>query len=72
MLVRTDPDHHRLYYLSIPRDLWVEIPGHGTNRVNTAYQIGGSALAGGLGRIDRHRARLALAVDPHLHAFAGP
>jgi LCP family protein required for cell wall assembly len=45
MLVRTDPDHHRLYYLSIPRDLWVEIPGHGTNRVNTAYQIGGSALA---------------------------
>ena len=29
MLVRTDPDHHRLYYLSIPRDLYVDIPGYG-------------------------------------------
>lgn len=45
MLVRTDPDHHRLYYLSIPRDLWVEIPGYGTDRINTAYQAGGPALA---------------------------
>ena len=45
MLVRTDPDHHRLYYLSIPRDLYVEIPGYGTDRINTAYQVGGPALA---------------------------
>jgi polyisoprenyl-teichoic acid--peptidoglycan teichoic acid transferase len=45
MLVRTDPDHHRLYYLSIPRDLWVEIPGYGTDRINTSYQVGGAALA---------------------------
>ena len=27
MLLRTDPSHHRLYYLSIPRDLVVAIPG---------------------------------------------
>ena len=27
MLVRTDPDHHRLVYLSIPRDLRVDDPG---------------------------------------------
>ena len=45
MLVRTDPDHHRIFYLSIPRDLWVDIPGHGSDRINTAYQIGGSPLA---------------------------
>jgi polyisoprenyl-teichoic acid--peptidoglycan teichoic acid transferase len=45
MLVRTDPDHHRLSYLSIPRDLWVDIPGYGSDRINTAYQIGGPALA---------------------------
>ena len=45
MLVRTDPGHHRLYYLSIPRDLWAEIPGYGTDRINTAYQAGGPALA---------------------------
>lgn len=45
MLVRTDPDHHRIYYLSIPRDLYVPIPGHGSERINAAYQIGGAALA---------------------------
>jgi LCP family protein required for cell wall assembly len=44
MLVRTDPDHHRIYYLSIPRDLYVEIPGYGSSRINTAYQVGGAAL----------------------------
>ena len=45
MLVRTDPDHHRFTYLSIPRDLRVDIPGHGLEKVNTAYHIGGAALA---------------------------
>jgi LCP family protein required for cell wall assembly len=45
MLLRSDPSHHRLYFLSIPRDLQVEIPGHGTQKINAAYQIGGAALA---------------------------
>jgi LCP family protein required for cell wall assembly len=45
MLVRTDPDHHRVAYLSIPRDLRVEIPGHGAEKINAAYQIGGAPLA---------------------------
>jgi polyisoprenyl-teichoic acid--peptidoglycan teichoic acid transferase len=44
-LVRTDPGRHRITYLSIPRDLRVEIPGHGTSKVNAAMQIGGAALA---------------------------
>jgi polyisoprenyl-teichoic acid--peptidoglycan teichoic acid transferase len=45
MLLRTDPSHHRLYYLSIPRDIQVPIPGAGTQKVNAAFQIGGPALA---------------------------
>ena len=45
MLLRTDPSHHRLYYLSIPRDLEVPIPGHGTQKINAAFQIGGTELA---------------------------
>ncbi len=45
MLLRTDPSHHRLYYLSIPRDLEVPIPGNGTEKVNAAYQDGGAQLA---------------------------
>ena len=44
-LLRTDPDHGRLYYLSIPRDLRVEIPGYGASKINTAFQVGGPRLA---------------------------
>ena len=45
MLLRTDPSHHRLYYLSIPRDIEVPIPGSSTQKINAAFQIGGPALA---------------------------
>jgi LCP family protein required for cell wall assembly len=45
MLVRTDPEHHRLAFLSIPRDLRVEIPGYSEQKINAAYQLGGPALA---------------------------
>ncbi len=45
LLVRTDPKRHRIAYLSIPRDLRVDIPGHGPNKINAAFQLGGPALA---------------------------
>ena len=45
MLLRTDPSKHRLAYLSIPRDLRVEIPGHGPSKINAAMQLGGPSLA---------------------------
>lgn len=45
MLVRTDPERHRLSYLSIPRDLRVDIPGHGAGKINAAFALGGPALA---------------------------
>ena len=45
MLVRTDPDEHRIALLSIPRDLRVEIPGRGPDKVNAAYAFGGPTLA---------------------------
>jgi polyisoprenyl-teichoic acid--peptidoglycan teichoic acid transferase len=45
LLVRTDPDKHRIAYLSIPRDLKAEIPGHGDGKINAAFQLGGPALA---------------------------
>jgi LCP family protein required for cell wall assembly len=44
MLVRTDPDENRIALLSIPRDLRVEIPGRGTDKVNAAYAHGGPSL----------------------------
>ncbi len=45
MLVRTDPDEHRIAFLSIPRDLRVEIPGRDLDKVNAAYAYGGPTLA---------------------------
>ncbi|TMK78422.1 MAG: hypothetical protein E6G45_06510 [Actinobacteria bacterium] len=45
MLLRTDPGKGRLNYLSLPRDLRADIPGHGFSKINSAFQIGGAALA---------------------------
>jgi LCP family protein required for cell wall assembly len=45
MLVRTDPKHHRIAYLSIPRDLRVPVPGIGDTKINAAMQSGGPARA---------------------------
>ncbi len=41
MLVRINPQWQRVALLSLPRDLWVEIPGgYGYDRINTAYTYG--------------------------------
>jgi LCP family protein required for cell wall assembly len=44
LLLHLDPGTHRISYLSIPRDLRVEIPGYGSSKINAANQIGGPAL----------------------------
>jgi LCP family protein required for cell wall assembly len=40
MLVHIDPARNSMGVLSIPRDLWVEIPGYTVARINTAYSLG--------------------------------
>ncbi len=47
MLVTAYPQGPRLGLLSIPRDLYVEIPGYGENRINTAHFWGEREGAGG-------------------------
>jgi len=44
MLARIEPDRHRIALLSIPRDLYVFIPGHGHDRINMAFRYGGERL----------------------------
>src|SRR5436309_13231802 len=45
-ILRTDPKHDKLIYLSIPRDLRVpDIPGHGPDKISAAFQLGGARLA---------------------------
>jgi len=42
ILVRVDPGTKQATMLSIPRDLWVSIPGQGMGKISTAYQTGGA------------------------------
>lgn len=44
MILHVDNERGTASIMSIPRDLWVDIPGHGKNRINTAYQYGADVL----------------------------
>jgi LCP family protein required for cell wall assembly len=44
MLVRLNPDKEATAIMSLPRDLKVDIPGHGVAKLNDAYRIGGPQL----------------------------
>ncbi|WGW14166.1 LCP family protein [Saxibacter everestensis] len=45
MLVHIDSARQNAYAVSFPRDLWVPIPGHGKNKINSALAFGGLPLA---------------------------
>jgi polyisoprenyl-teichoic acid--peptidoglycan teichoic acid transferase len=45
MLLHVDRDLDFLSILSITRDLYVDIPGHDKDRINSAYYLGGAPLA---------------------------
>src|SRR5689334_1275616 len=44
MLLRLDPNERATTVLSLPRDLKVHIPGHGTDKLNASYSYGGPTL----------------------------
>ena len=44
LLVRLDPDKDAIAITSIPRDLQVDIPGYGRDKINAAYSYGGARL----------------------------
>jgi polyisoprenyl-teichoic acid--peptidoglycan teichoic acid transferase len=44
ILVSINPKSGTVTALSFPRDLWVDLPGWGTNRINTAMVYGGFSL----------------------------
>lgn len=45
MVAHVNSARDKVYLVSFPRDLYVEIPGHGKNKINAAYSFGGAALA---------------------------
>jgi LCP family protein required for cell wall assembly len=44
MLARLSADRQHAQLISIPRDSWVNIPGHGMNKINASYAYGGPSL----------------------------
>lgn len=45
MLVHIPGDRKNIYVTSIMRDTWIDIPGHGTHKINAAFSYGGIPLA---------------------------
>jgi polyisoprenyl-teichoic acid--peptidoglycan teichoic acid transferase len=43
-LITVNPQEQAATILGFPRDSWVPIPGHGTNRINTSLKSGGPEL----------------------------
>ena len=44
MIVSIDPTNQKATVISVPRDLYVNIPGYGYAKINEAYEDGGMAL----------------------------
>jgi LCP family protein required for cell wall assembly len=44
MLVRLNPHKEATAIMSLPRDLKVNIPGHGVDKINASYELGGPKL----------------------------
>jgi LCP family protein required for cell wall assembly len=44
MVVHLDKDRNKAYIISFPRDMYVDIPGHGKDKINAAYSLGGAKL----------------------------
>lgn len=44
MVAHISADRRRVTVVSLPRDSWVRIPGHGMGKINSAYGLGGPKL----------------------------
>lgn len=76
MLMSIDPINHKAALLSIPRDLWVQIPGFGSQKINAAYPDGKYAskskntndqINAGLAELDKTLEPI-IGVPIHYHA----
>ncbi len=69
ILLTIDPLTKTAGILSIPRDLWVNIPGFGYSRINTAYSSGeGSKLPGGGPELARKTVEQVIGVPVQYYA----
>jgi anionic cell wall polymer biosynthesis LytR-Cps2A-Psr (LCP) family protein len=66
MLVHTDPALQKAIVVSFPRDLWVQIPGRGMDKINAAFE--GGIEGGGAQRVaDTVTALTNIPIDHYLY-----
>jgi LCP family protein required for cell wall assembly len=60
MIVSIDTVNHKVFLLSVPRDLWVDVPGYGHQKINAAYVDGqndnfnqSGYFTGGMGQLQQ-------------------
>lgn len=63
MMASLDPPRGYVGIISVPRDLWVAIPGVGENRINTAHFFAESAVPGSGPQAVRETIKLNFGVD---------
>ncbi|HEU5319136.1 MAG TPA: LCP family protein [Chloroflexota bacterium] len=66
-----DPQSKTAGMVSLPRDLWVTIPGVGSERINSAYELGENARRGGGPDLARRTVEELLGVPVHHYALIG-
>src|SRR5581483_648752 len=71
IVVTLDPATHAAGILSLPRDLWVPIPGHGSERINAAYAFGEADKPGAGPELARKTVEQLLGVPIHHYALIG-
>ena len=52
MILHVSAAHDQGYLISLPRDLWVNIPSHGSGKLNAAFTFGSAGSGGSAGGLD--------------------
>jgi polyisoprenyl-teichoic acid--peptidoglycan teichoic acid transferase len=71
MVATIDPDTRTAGILSLPRDLWVSIPGYANERINSAYALGEADKPGGGPELARKTIEQLLGVPIQHYALIG-
>ncbi len=71
MVATIDPQTKSAGILSLPRDLWVTVPGFGSERINSAFELGENAKKGGGPEMARKTVEQLLGVPVNHYALIG-
>jgi LCP family protein required for cell wall assembly len=71
IVLTLDPATHSAGIVSLPRDLWVPIPGYGNERINAAFELGEREKPSGGPELARKTVEQFLGIPIHHYALIG-